>query len=46
MNIKGRGRTKKWLNMIKEDMRVAGLCVDEVEDWAKWRFRMMVANSK
>jgi len=35
MNIKGRGRPiKKWVNTIKEDMRTAGVCMEDVGDWA------------
>lgn len=45
MNVKGsrdRGRPKKrWLDVIKSDMRTVGLCVyvDDVKDRVKWRLR-------
>jgi len=36
-NIEGRRgrRSKKWVNTIKEDMRTAGVCVENVGDRAK-----------
>jgi len=32
--------------MIDEDMKTAGMCVEDVGDWAKWRFRTKVADHK
>jgi len=42
---RGKENSKKWLNTI-EDMRTAGVCVEDVGDWAKWRFRTKVADPK
>jgi len=46
--IEGRkGRPmKNWLNVIKCDMAIVGVCVDDVGDWVKWRFRTKVADPK
>ncbi|KAL4104536.1 hypothetical protein QTP88_019831 [Uroleucon formosanum] len=50
MNIegkKGRGRPKKrWLKNIKKDMRAVVVCIEDVKDRDKWRFRTRVADSK
>jgi len=44
---RGRGRPqKKWGNTIGEDMRAAGVCVEDVRDWAKWMFRTKVVDHK
>ncbi|KAL4135686.1 hypothetical protein QTP88_007282 [Uroleucon formosanum] len=43
INIEGkreRGRPKKkWLENIEKDMRVVGVCIGDVKDRDKWRFR-------
>jgi hypothetical protein len=50
MNVEGkreRGRPKKkWLDVIKCDMKSAGVCTEDVGDRAKWRFRTKVADPK
>jgi len=51
MNVKGKkgkGRLKeKWLHMIECDMRTAaGVCMDDMGDCFKWRFRTNVADPK
>jgi len=42
MNIEGkRGRRrpkKKWLDAIECDVRIAGVCVDDVENRVKWKW--------
>jgi len=44
---KGKGRPKKkWLNGIKCDMRIAGVCVNDVGDRVEWRLRTKVADPK
>jgi len=37
----GEDRKKKWLNTIEEDMKIAGVCV---EDRAEWRFKTNVTD--
>jgi len=43
MNVegrRGRGRPKnKWLDAIGCDMMTSGVCVDDVRDRVKWRFK-------
>lgn len=43
---KGLEFEKKWLNAIEDGMKIAGLCVDDVEDRVKWRSRTLVAELK
>jgi len=45
MNIEGRrGKTKEEAG--EYDMRTAGVCMDDVGDRAKWRFRTKVVDPK
>ena len=48
MNVegkRGRGRPKmKWLENIEKDMRVVGVCIGDVKDRDRWRFRTRVAD--
>jgi len=49
MNVKERrerGRLKKWLDEIGCDMKTTGVCVDDVGDRVKWRFRTQVVDLK
>jgi hypothetical protein len=50
MNVEGkreRGKLKKrWLDMIKNDMRAVDVCVWDVENQDEWRFRTKVADPK
>ena len=44
---RGRGRPKKrWLENIEEDMRAVGVCIGDVKDRDRWRFRTRVADPK
>lgn len=46
MNVeRRRGRPmKKWLNAIDCDTRINGVCVEDVGDCVKWRFRTKVTD--
>jgi len=50
MNVEGKNGKgkpkKKWLDAIKCDMRTSGVCIDDVEDRVKWRFRKQVIDPK
>jgi len=48
MNVKGRRRRpkKKLLDTIGCDMRIAGVCVDDVRDRVNWRLRIQVTDLK
>lgn len=43
MNVEGSKRRdrlkKRWLDMIKSDLRTAGECVGDERDCVNWRFR-------
>jgi len=41
-----RGRTKKWLNVIKSDIKTAGVCINDVEEQLSGRLRIKVADPK
>jgi len=42
---RGRGRPKKkWLDAIECDMKIAGVCVDDMGDRVKWKFKIQVAD--
>jgi len=44
---KGRGKPKKkWLDTVENDMRAVGVCVEDVENRKKWRFKTKVADPK
>jgi len=48
MNVewkRGRGRPKeRWLDAIENDMRAVGVCVENVENRGKWRFKTKETN--
>ncbi|KAL4126178.1 hypothetical protein QTP88_010404 [Uroleucon formosanum] len=50
MNVdgkRGRGRPqKRWLENMERDMRAVGVCIGDVKDRYKWRFRTRVADPK
>lgn len=44
---RGRGRPKKrWCEVLKCDMRVAGVCEEDAKDRKKWKLRTRVADPK
>jgi len=44
---RGRGRPKKkWLNWIEENIRTAGVCMNDVGDRVKRKLRTKVADAK
>lgn len=46
MNTERRRPKKKWLNAIELDMRAAGVCMKDVRDSIKGRFKTKVADPK
>lgn len=37
---------KIWLNVIESNMRIVSVCIDNMEDRVKWKFKTWVAGSK
>jgi len=35
LSVKGRRGRQKWLNVIECDMRITGVCINDVENWVK-----------